>query len=131
MGRPGSDPLEERELVYEKLPHDITERHVLLMDPVLATGRSADRAIEVRAFPPFMQQVLSCKRRSVGYRPLYLHTESFFPCIFCVSLFCKRGWMPIRYATLRTATAPRLVLAIFGRSINLSGQEQNPASQSL
>ena len=54
MGRRGSDPLEERELVYEKLPRDITKRHVLLMDPILATGRSADRAIEVGALPPFM-----------------------------------------------------------------------------
>ena len=62
MGRRGSDPLEERELVYEKLPHDITQRHVLLMDPILATGRSADRAIEVGAMPPFMQQVLSCMK---------------------------------------------------------------------
>merc|ERR550525_1770787 len=31
---------------YEKLPHDIAERHVLLMDPILATGNSAVRAIE-------------------------------------------------------------------------------------
>mmetsp|Transcript_88471 Transcript_88471/g.245720 ORF Transcript_88471/g.245720 Transcript_88471/m.245720 type:complete len:474 (+) Transcript_88471:68-1489(+) len=34
-------------LAYEKLPHDIAERHVLLMDPILATGGSAVRAIEV------------------------------------------------------------------------------------
>lgn len=26
------------QLIYEKLPKDISERHVLLMDPVLATG---------------------------------------------------------------------------------------------
>lgn len=35
------------ELVYEKLPKDIAERHVLLMDPILATGHSAERAINV------------------------------------------------------------------------------------
>lgn len=26
------------QLIYEKLPNDISERHVLLLDPVLATG---------------------------------------------------------------------------------------------
>ena len=38
----------EQELIYEKLPADIAERHVLLMDPILATGNSAARAIQVR-----------------------------------------------------------------------------------
>lgn len=33
--------------MYEKLPHDIASRHVLLLDPILATGNSADRAIQV------------------------------------------------------------------------------------
>ena len=37
----------EQELIYEKLPGDIAERHVLLMDPILATGNSAGRAIQV------------------------------------------------------------------------------------
>lgn len=27
-----------KQLIYEKLPKDISERHVLLLDPVLATG---------------------------------------------------------------------------------------------
>lgn len=27
------------QLIYEKLPKDISERHVLLLDPVLATGK--------------------------------------------------------------------------------------------
>lgn len=40
QGEVGTLPL------YEKLPHDIAERHVLLMDPILATGRSARNAIE-------------------------------------------------------------------------------------
>eukprot|EP00775_Hariotina_reticulata_P008007 gene8007-8205_t len=35
------------DVIYEKLPADIAERHVLLMDPVLSTGNSACRAIEV------------------------------------------------------------------------------------
>jgi Uracil phosphoribosyltransferase len=35
--------------VYEKLPADIAERHVLLMDPILGCGASAERAIEASA----------------------------------------------------------------------------------
>lgn len=31
MARRGSEHLEERELIYEKLPQDIAERHVLLL----------------------------------------------------------------------------------------------------
>ena len=41
------DQLVEQELIYEKLPKDIAQRHVLLMDPILATGNSAARAIQV------------------------------------------------------------------------------------
>ncbi len=41
------DNLVQQELVYEKLPADIAERHVLLMDPILATGNSAARAVQV------------------------------------------------------------------------------------
>ncbi|GAB4847961.1 Uridine kinase-like protein 1, chloroplastic [Ancistrocladus abbreviatus] len=36
-----------KQLIYEKLPKDISERHVLLLDPVLATGNSACQAIEL------------------------------------------------------------------------------------
>ena len=36
-----------QDVIYEKLPADIAERHVLLMDPVLSTGNSAYTAIEV------------------------------------------------------------------------------------
>lgn len=35
------------QLYYAKLPSDIAERHVLLMDPMLATGGSATMAIKV------------------------------------------------------------------------------------
>lgn len=47
--RNGSDSKQDfpQTLVYEKLPHDIATRHVLLMDPILATGNSATKAIEV------------------------------------------------------------------------------------
>ena len=37
----------EQELIYEKLPRDIADRHVLLMDPILGSGNSASRAIRV------------------------------------------------------------------------------------
>ncbi|XP_028765081.1 uridine kinase-like protein 2, chloroplastic [Neltuma alba] len=38
---------DETQLIYEKLPKDISERHVLLLDPVLGTGNSASQAIEL------------------------------------------------------------------------------------
>lgn len=38
----------EQALVYEKLPRDIAERHVLLLDPMLGCGSSAVKAIEAR-----------------------------------------------------------------------------------
>mmetsp|Transcript_2011 Transcript_2011/g.4145 ORF Transcript_2011/g.4145 Transcript_2011/m.4145 type:complete len:473 (+) Transcript_2011:79-1497(+) len=37
----------EKVIVYERLPDDIAERYVLLMDPILGTGGSASRAIQV------------------------------------------------------------------------------------
>lgn len=40
----------DKELIYEKLPADIAERHVLLMDPILATGNSAVKAIQVSCY---------------------------------------------------------------------------------
>ncbi|CAH8392228.1 unnamed protein product [Eruca vesicaria subsp. sativa] len=36
-----------QQLVYEKLPNDISERHVLLLDPILGTGNSAVQAINL------------------------------------------------------------------------------------
>ncbi|KAL3813834.1 hypothetical protein ACJIZ3_015102 [Penstemon smallii] len=37
----------QQQLIYEKLPSDIASRHVLLLDPVLATGNSAVKVISV------------------------------------------------------------------------------------
>jgi uracil phosphoribosyltransferase len=34
-------------MYYSKLPHDIAQRKVLLLDPMLATGGSAKKAIQV------------------------------------------------------------------------------------
>uniref|UniRef100_A0A2N9GYZ0 uridine/cytidine kinase n=1 Tax=Fagus sylvatica TaxID=28930 RepID=A0A2N9GYZ0_FAGSY len=36
-----------QQLIYEKLPMDISERHVLLLDPILGTGNSAVQAISL------------------------------------------------------------------------------------
>ncbi|XP_078175478.1 uridine/cytidine kinase UKL1, chloroplastic-like [Carex rostrata] len=36
-----------QQLIYEKLPKDIAERHVLLLDPVLGTGNCANQAIDL------------------------------------------------------------------------------------
>ena len=36
-----------RQLYYSKLPPDISDRHCLLLDPMLATGGSANKAIDV------------------------------------------------------------------------------------
>ncbi|KAL9993206.1 putative transferase [Helianthus debilis subsp. tardiflorus] len=36
-----------QQLIYEKLPQDIAERHVLLLDPILGTGNSAVQAIKL------------------------------------------------------------------------------------
>ncbi|KAI3433695.1 hypothetical protein D9Q98_003504 [Chlorella vulgaris] len=41
------DRVMDQEIVYEKLPTDIAERFVLLMDPILGTGGSASRAVNV------------------------------------------------------------------------------------
>ena len=43
------DAAVEQELVYEKMPSDIAERSVLLMDPMLGSGSSAAKAIEARS----------------------------------------------------------------------------------
>ncbi|TYG86706.1 hypothetical protein ES288_A13G154600v1 [Gossypium darwinii] len=36
-----------QQLIYEKLPQDISERHVLLLDPILGTGNTAVKAISL------------------------------------------------------------------------------------
>ncbi|CAN1153623.1 Uridine kinase-like protein 3 [Linum perenne] len=36
-----------RQLIYEKLPSDISSHHVLLLDPVLASGNSAVKAVSL------------------------------------------------------------------------------------
>jgi len=38
---------DQYDLIYEKLPKDIADRYVLLMDPILGTGNSASRCISI------------------------------------------------------------------------------------
>jgi uracil phosphoribosyltransferase len=45
--RDESSPEKTAKLIFSKLPHDITRRSVMLVDPMLATGGSARRALEV------------------------------------------------------------------------------------
>lgn len=45
---PSHDLPRLQDVIYEKLPADIAQRHVLLMDPILSTGNSAATAMEVR-----------------------------------------------------------------------------------
>lgn len=39
------------QLVYEKLPTDISNRHVLLLDPILGTGQP----LHTNSYPPFLR----------------------------------------------------------------------------
>ncbi len=69
----------EQELIYEKLPGDIAKRHVLLMDPILATGNSAARAIQVRRLKPAAGQILAAAVQSlpaaIGDWPLLIRKD--------------------------------------------------------
>lgn len=58
-GPAAADPAGVRNdyIVYQKLPADIAERHVLLLDPILATGNSACRAIQARPERPCLPAV--------------------------------------------------------------------------
>jgi len=47
LQRDEDDPLKRPKLYYSKLPPDIAKRQVLLVDPMLATGGSANMAIKV------------------------------------------------------------------------------------
>ena len=49
------DELEVTWHVWLQLPRDIADRHVMLLDPILATGNSAMRAIQARFLFPSSQ----------------------------------------------------------------------------
>ena len=87
------DAAMEQALVYEKLPRDIAERHVLLLDPMLGCGSSAVKAIEVW--------------RKCGHTP---HLPPLLPCSLCAGA-CRyadaRGALRCRGTCAR---APRKVL---------------------
>ncbi|KAK9085288.1 hypothetical protein Sjap_025699 [Stephania japonica] len=65
-----------KQLIYEKLPKDISERHVLLLDPVLATGNSANQAIELLIQKgACLIGGLTCVLISVGVCPVWAGEE--------------------------------------------------------
>ncbi|CAG9462345.1 unnamed protein product [Pedinophyceae sp. YPF-701] len=45
--RSAADDIDQPDMIYERLPADIADRHVLLMDPILGTGNTATQAIEL------------------------------------------------------------------------------------
>ena len=51
------------EHIYEKLPEDIAERFVMLMDPILATGNSAQIAIQVQCASSKSHDTFSCAKQ--------------------------------------------------------------------
>lgn len=55
-----------KQLIYEKLPKDISERHVLLLDPVLATGNFL-ACVECFQSSIYVMQFLLKKRRWVAF----------------------------------------------------------------
>jgi hypothetical protein len=78
-----------QDVIYEKLPADIAERHVLLMDPVLSTGNSAYTAIEVcREWCVSSYSAAACKGSSTTHRQLpHLPTVSLCS---SVTIICYR-----------------------------------------
>ncbi|XP_061342234.1 uridine/cytidine kinase UKL1, chloroplastic-like isoform X2 [Gastrolobium bilobum] len=65
---------DETQLIYEKLPKDIADRHVLLMDPVLGTGNSASQAIDLlikKGVPD--SRIIFLNLISVSYAPEGIH----------------------------------------------------------
>lgn len=41
------DHVLQQDTIYEKLPADIADRYVLLMDPIVGTGETAVKAVQV------------------------------------------------------------------------------------
>lgn len=57
------------DLIYEKLPHDIARRHVLLLDPILGTGNTVVRAMRVHSLsPPALSHLSPCTQFDPTFR---------------------------------------------------------------
>ncbi|CAK9180429.1 unnamed protein product [Ilex paraguariensis] len=71
-------------LIYEKLPADIASRHVLLLDPVLASGNSAVKAISLllsKGVPE--SNIIFLNLIAVSHSSLYSVAEvSFLSCLW-------------------------------------------------
>jgi Uracil phosphoribosyltransferase len=75
-------------LFYEKLPHDIKDRYVLLLDPMLATGGSAITAVKVllsKGMYPFAMFLLSVFLLSLFFTLLFRSPSRPVPCLLPLS----------------------------------------------
>lgn len=87
----------EARLYYAKLPEDIHERFVLLLDPMLATGGSAIRAIEVLLSKGVKQDkivFLNVLSAPEGLKVMYekypkMKVSDWY--FICISLTCSRS----------------------------------------
>ena len=73
-------------LFYEKLPHDIKDRYVLLLDPMLATGGSAITAVKVLL--------------SKGLDPLLWNCFPSYSLYSCLVLVLVAGCYDVGYSLL-------------------------------
>lgn len=64
-----------KQLIYEKLPKDISERHVLLLDPVLATGNFL-AFVECFQSSIYVMQ-FSLKKRWLAFDEFFFFLSSF------------------------------------------------------
>ncbi|KAI3492913.1 hypothetical protein L1887_42408 [Cichorium endivia] len=81
LGDNGQQSLIIVQLIYEKLPQDISERHVLLLDPILGTGNSAVEAIK-----------LLIKKGVPEGNIIFLNLISVSPCLFVCFYFLFLCW---------------------------------------
>ena len=70
-------------LFYEKLPHDIKDRYVLLLDPMLATGGSAITAVKV-LFSKWSPQSHFHPSHSPHFVRSFLHTLYVHRPFYCL-----------------------------------------------
>eukprot|EP00878_Enallax_costatus_P030181 GHUV01032840.1.p1 GENE.GHUV01032840.1~~GHUV01032840.1.p1 ORF type:complete len:117 (+),score=20.03 GHUV01032840.1:55-405(+) len=73
-------PHEEEEVIYERLPSDISERFVLLLDPLVGTGRTACRAVQASN-----SKQLAATSRDRG--------SNLMPTCFVGLLCCDSPWL--------------------------------------
>jgi hypothetical protein len=91
----------EQEIIYEKLPTDIAERFVLLMDPILGSGNSATRAIQVPFGSACILAGNSSRRQLPPHHVCLINNVVINPCVF----LCFLHWPACLPACLPTPCA--------------------------